>query len=247
MLWALLNFSRFNKVGSGRIALQELLHATELFGGIDENAIAELVSIGRTDSVKKGEILFRRGDPGDRLALVLEGRFRVSNATAQGREVVLSFINVGELAGEISILDGVARSSDVTAMVPSNVFLLERSQFISVLQNNDEAYLHIVKVLCRKIRESAHILESNTSELLSRACAGLVRLGDLHGKQLDYGVLIDIAIPQKDLGAYLNMTRANANRQLSYLRDEGLVTIEDNKIILLDSDGLVDLAEMDDD
>ncbi|MEZ5914210.1 MAG: Crp/Fnr family transcriptional regulator [Parvularculaceae bacterium] len=226
--------------------LARLLSSTALFSGFEDALIAQLASAARLKSIKKNEVVFRRGDSADSFALVVSGKVKASNATAQGKEVVLSFVGPGALVGEIAVLDGQSRSSDVIAVEATEMLVVDRAQLFSSLQGNDSAYLHIIRSLCGKIRESALIIEANTADLLSRACAGLLRLGELHGKRLEYGLMIDMVVPQKDLGAYLNMTRANANRQISYLRDEGLITFEDGRLILLDEAGLLELSETSD-
>lgn len=218
---------------------------TPLFANASPDVVAALTRSGRVRRLKRGEVLFRRGEIGDYFALLLAGRLRVSNATAAGRDVVLSFIAPGSLAGEIAALDGSERSADVVALEMSDVFVLDRQSLLRAIKGDDEAYLQIIRILTGKVREASAILEANTAELLARACAGLIRLVKLHGKAVEFGSMIDLSIPQKDLGAYLNMTRENANRQLAFLRDEGLITIEESKIIVLDQGGLEDLANED--
>jgi CRP-like cAMP-binding protein len=231
------------KMETRRDRVAQALSGTPLFAEASTELMNALTVAGRIQQLKRGEVLFQRGEPSDQLALLLSGKLRVSNATSAGREIVLSFIAPGGLAGEIAALDGLARTADVSALEPSEVFLLSSRSLLQALKGDDAAYLQIIRALCGKIRETSASLETNTGELLNRAAAGLLRLGGLHGKRLDFGLLIDLVIPQKDLGAYLNMTRENANRQLGHLRDEGLITIEESKIILLDELELSHLAE----
>ena len=63
-----------------------------------------------------GEMLFARGDPGNEIYLVVEGRIRISVLSSDGRELSFAHAVPGDVFGEIAALDGSPRSADATAI-----------------------------------------------------------------------------------------------------------------------------------
>ena len=70
----------------------------------------------RERQLAAGELLCGRGDPGDHLFVVIEGRLRVSVVTSEGRELSMRIVSEGEMVGEIAVFDGGARTTDITAI-----------------------------------------------------------------------------------------------------------------------------------
>lgn len=228
-------------------ALAARLGAGALFADVAPPVLTALLEKGRKRQLGRSETLYHRGDPGGELAIVAAGALKARNVTSAGREIVYGFFAAGAIIGEIAVLDGGARASDVVALEASEVVLLGQRDCLDVLTAHPNAMLGIIQLLCAKLRDASAGLEEGGLELTARAAAGLLRLSTLHGRQLSYGAQIDLAISQRDLGAYLGMSRENANRQLSFFRDEGYITIEENRVIILNADALAEIAETDPD
>lgn len=90
---------------------------------VDRAAVDALVSTLR---VPAGTTVFRRGEPGDAMYVVADGRFRVTGTTPGGAEVTLGEIGPGEWTGEMAILTGQPRSATLTAMEDGALVRLPR-------------------------------------------------------------------------------------------------------------------------
>ncbi len=90
---------------------------------VDRAAVDALVSTLR---VPAGTTVFRRGEPGDAMYVVADGRFRVTGTTPAGAEVTLGEIGPGEWTGEMAILTGQPRSATLTAMEDGALVRLPR-------------------------------------------------------------------------------------------------------------------------
>ena len=71
-----------------------------------------MVSHAVIRKVKTGAVLFRKGDPGTTLYVVLSGAVRISAPSRQGQDAIFNLIPSGEIFGEIALLDGGARTAD---------------------------------------------------------------------------------------------------------------------------------------
>ena len=64
------------------------LTQSPLFRNLDETERAQILMIGQVRQVKAGEVLFKEGDAGDGLFIVLKGSIRISKHGATGEEAL---------------------------------------------------------------------------------------------------------------------------------------------------------------
>ena len=78
----------------------------------------ELSRLGTEMRLSTGTVLWREGDPGDSMALVVEGTLEVVYEPPDGEPVVLRTLEAGAVVGELASTDGRARSATVRALTP---------------------------------------------------------------------------------------------------------------------------------
>src|SRR5262245_40799984 len=96
--------------------VRAFLRATELFGRLDEVALAKVAESLEWDQIDGGETLFRQGERGEALYIVVSGRLRVTVAREDGSEWVVREVGRGENVGELSVLTEEPRSATVSAV-----------------------------------------------------------------------------------------------------------------------------------
>src|SRR5205807_10141421 len=92
--------------------LLSFLKSHTFFGGLPDAALDGLIRRGHIRKFSKGDAIFRRGDPGDSLMVMVSGRIKIANVNADAKEVVLNFLEPGDINGEIAVLDGNERSAN---------------------------------------------------------------------------------------------------------------------------------------
>ncbi len=110
--------------------------------------------------MRRGETLFRRGDPGTGLLLVVRGRIRISVPSSEGRDGVLNLVRAGEVVGEIALLDGHPRTADAIAETDGEVMLLERRDLLHLIEENGALALGLMEVLCEQLRQTSAQVEA---------------------------------------------------------------------------------------
>ena len=228
---------------AGRQSLSHsVLKSRSVLGGLPDDAIETLVARARHVRFAKRETLYRPGDEGDSLMVILPGRVKISNVTDDAREVVLNFLGPGDLNGEIAVLDGKGRSADATALEPTEAAVIYRRDLLAVLERHPAALLGIVAELAGKLRMTSAMVEHGLLQMSAKAARGLLRLAEMHGKEADGGTHLDIKLSQKDLGSYLGLSRENTSRELGRLREAGLIRSDGGEIVIVDRQGLEDWA-----
>lgn len=216
----------------------DVLGTTELFGGLDDDALAQLGAASRSRSYGKGQYIWYQGDPGDSLLVVCEGLVKVVFASEAGAETVLVTLGDGEVVGEIALLDGAARSASVVAVEPTTGLLLTRTTVLDVMARHPvvlDAMLRSVGKLVRRLTEQAGDLVF--LDLGGRLAKLLLRLaGD--PSHAPGGIVLDTGLSQSDLAAMVGASRPAVNRVLQSFVARGLIGIDGQVIVLHNVAGL---------
>lgn len=115
---------------------QQLVHALRpvtLFAGLSEGQLEQLVTNTRLQRFTAGETLVREGEPGDSLFIIRGGQVNVYVAHADSGQVLVAQRNSGEYFGEMSLLTGAPRTASVVAAVDTEVIILDKHAFTTVL------------------------------------------------------------------------------------------------------------------
>ncbi|MFN9907193.1 MAG: cyclic nucleotide-binding domain-containing protein, partial [bacterium] len=80
-----------------------------------------------------GQLLFRRRDPADAWYGILQGAIRIGAASAEGRELTLTYLEPGAWFGEISLFDGEPRTHDGQAQGDTVLLRVARADFEALL------------------------------------------------------------------------------------------------------------------
>jgi CRP-like cAMP-binding protein len=215
-----------------------------MFEDLDGPTLEQIAARAVRRDWTAGSTIFRRGEPGDYLVALAEGRVRLSLGTAQGRELVLRHAEPGELLGEMALFDAEPRSADAVAAGPTAGFVLHRTAFQEIAGRNPALMVAVSAYLCRRLRDTTDQLESialyNLEARLARFL--LFTLRQIHGEDMPDAASLRLELSQSDLAAVLGATRSKVNQVLQTLRDSGVVTRE-GSVMVCDVAALRDLAE----
>jgi len=100
---------------------EEVVRRAALFTALDDASAATLRESMSAVKVAKGQILFKEGDAGDRLFVVVEGKLKLGTSSGDGRENLLSILGPGDMFGELSLFDPGPRTATATAVVDSRL------------------------------------------------------------------------------------------------------------------------------
>jgi CRP/FNR family transcriptional regulator, cyclic AMP receptor protein len=219
------------------------LRNASFLGGLPEPLLDQLAQRARVTTYAKGQTIYRRGDAGDTMMVILSGRVKITNVTAEAREVILNFLGPRDINGEIAVLDGGARTANAVALEETQALVIYRRDLLPALMADPTTMMEVITLLCDKLRAASQIIEDSSLQMQGRTASGLLRLADQHGRVTAAGVMIDLKLSQREIGSYLGLSRENVSRQLKELREAGLVMVEDQTLIIPDLDALKVRAE----
>ncbi len=107
---------------------------TPLFKNVREDAVGGLLGHFEERDVAEGEEVFRQGDPGEALIVILSGRFDLLRHGTVG-EVHLATLEPGAVLGQVSLIDGGPRSATLRAREPARIATMDRATFEPLWQS----------------------------------------------------------------------------------------------------------------
>jgi CRP-like cAMP-binding protein len=144
--------------------ITELLRNVSIFRDLDSGELTRVAEVCREQEFVSGEYIFREGESGNRLYLIVEGEVRISREVPGSGEEALAVLKPGSLFGEMAVFDRSERSTDAISHGGTKVITIVRSDFELLLDfNRDVAY----KVLWSVVRLQSGRLRSTNDSLKS--------------------------------------------------------------------------------
>jgi CRP-like cAMP-binding protein len=228
-----------------RMDRRQLLASLDLFAHLVPREAEELLAVTTTRKLDARDTLFRKGDPGDQLFAVVEGRLKAVSSGADGREIVFGLMEPGETIGEISILDSQPRSASVVALEPTVLLCLHRRDLLPFLERNPKVTIRIAGLLAGRLRRlSEHVEDASFLTLASRLAKKLLRLKESFGRSTPEGVRIELRLPQQEIGELVGTSRESINKQLRSWAQQDLVRFEGGYLTILDVRALEAIAKL---
>jgi CRP/FNR family cyclic AMP-dependent transcriptional regulator len=219
-------------------ALQTVLKMIPLFASFSEADLRNLADLLRWKGIAKGEILFRQGDEGTALYVIMQGRIKIS-LSKRMEKMTLAVLGQGEFLGEMALLDDQPRSADAVALEESHLYALNRKDFLSFLFNNDKAVHAILRSLSARLRKTDDLLaEMCFLSLSARLAKKLAELAEsqVHDEKSCREPILKIS--QQELGDILGVSRESINKELKILRNKGILSTSRNFIRIYDLESL---------
>jgi predicted acylesterase/phospholipase RssA/CRP-like cAMP-binding protein len=156
---------------------EAFLAGIPLFGSLDETTRLELARQLEPVHVAAGRVIFRQGDTGEGLFLVVSGRLRVSVA-ADGAERVLYDVGRGAIVGELALLTDRPRAATIHAVRDSDLLLLRVSSFRALFERSPALLTGMMRLLADRLLTVDRLLMADrpapppAARTIAVACAG---------------------------------------------------------------------------
>ncbi|MDI9569448.1 MAG: Crp/Fnr family transcriptional regulator [Pseudomonadota bacterium] len=224
---------------------ESLIKKVPLFKNLQPDGCRRVAAVLRSQVLKKGEALFRRGDEGAALFLIEFGRVKVTRQSALGDEVILAILSRGDFLGEMALLDGKPRSADVIALETTRVHILCRRDFIAFVMKNESAVKTVLAALSERLRKANDFLEDSLFlDVSARLAKKLVELAEQQQRQQQQNrgaaaeQPVELCLTQRELAATIGAKRESVNKAIKGWREEGYLQTTPSKIIIKDLEAL---------
>jgi CRP-like cAMP-binding protein len=218
---------------------EEVVRRAPLFTALDEAAALSLRASMDTVKIAKGSILFKEGDDGEHLYVIVDGKLKLGTSSGDGRENLLSILGPGEMFGELSLFDPGPRTSTATAVTDAKLLSLSHEKVIPWLKQNPEVSLQLLTRLSQRLRRTNEAVGDLVfSDVPGRVAKALIDLGDRFGKTTPEGLLVNHDLTQEELAQLVGASRETVNKALADFAGRGWLKLDGRSVLITDLERL---------
>ena len=140
-------------------------------------SFSELGALGRELRLDPGAELWKEGDPGDHVVLLVEGRLEVVHQTPDGEEITIRHLYPGAVAGEMAALDGQTRSATVRAHGAARVLMIPAGRFREFLRSRPDLLEQLFWLQVERVRSLTWRVSRTHHKAITDPLTGLYNYG----------------------------------------------------------------------
>lgn len=214
------------------------LRNVPIFAELEDKDLQRIAKLGTRQKYKKGNIVVLEQESGAALFVIIAGKVKVVRMDEDGKEVILSMFGPGEFFGEMSLLDGMARSASVVATVKSELFMIHRRDFLELLHEYPSVAIALLAELAMRLRKADMQIKSlSLKDAAGRVANVLLMLADDLGVFRKGKVEVEDLPLQQDIANMAGTSRETVSRMLHQFIRDGKVQLKGNKLIINDFEG----------
>jgi CRP/FNR family cyclic AMP-dependent transcriptional regulator len=183
-----------------------------------------------------GTVLFHEGESGREMFVIQSGKIKISKRVRE-EEQTLATLGPGEFFGEMAILNNKPRSATATVLEESKVLVIDPKTFESMIKNNTEIAVRMIKKLAGRLQEADDQIESlMIKDANSRVVHTLTRMAESTGKTVEGG--IKVSINMEGLATKSGLELAQVQEVLSKIEKANIIQTAPDGIVISNVDKL---------
>lgn len=220
----------------GAASIHEALRRLPLFAEFPEEQLQWFAAQTLLQRYRRGDVIFTRGDRGDRAFVILAGTVDLVLESADGRELILSRLGPGEHFGEMALVDGGTRSATARAAAPVQLVVMLRDTLMRALAEEPDLSWYMIRSLVQRLRAADEKLEAFAYlDAEGRVARVLLRLSNEGA---------EIHASHEEISHMAAVSRQTATRILGEWEQEDYVSLARRGITVTDRGALQTLAQL---
>lgn len=153
-----------------------------------------------------------------------KGKIKIHRANEAGKELITELHKEGDFFGSVSLLQNEKYTSTATALEESEIFIIPKDDFFSLLYKNAEVARKFIEILSNNLLENEkELVKLAYNSVRKRVAEALVKLSDKYKKEIDQKFSMNVS--REDLANLVTATET-VIRTLSDFKDESLIDIK---------------------
>ncbi|WP_108398978.1 Crp/Fnr family transcriptional regulator [Devosia submarina] len=186
-------------------------------------------------SFAAGATVSEQGDVATYFFVLLDGRLRVTQVTAESQQVIVRIVNPGDLFGIAKALQRTDYPGTATAVSDSVVLSWPMARWSDFMGNYPSMAMSAMQTMGTRLQEAqARMRELATEEVERRVAHAVLRLGEQSGREEAGGIRIDFPVSKQDIAEMTGTTLHTVSRILTAWEHAGLVVGGQQKLLLKD-------------
>jgi CRP-like cAMP-binding protein/FixJ family two-component response regulator len=217
--------------------------ASALQAFIDEaRGYENLLDLSHEQGVRKlkaKEPLYNEGSFPRQIYLVEKGHIKLFRSSEDGRELIVKIAGPGDFIGYMAVLNNIPFTTSAVALEDAEVYYIPREDFLNLLHKNHDVAANMIKLLASNLAEhEENLMRIAYHSVRKRVAEALLHLDEKYKVE---GKSQPIPLMRQDLAQLIGTAKETLIRTVSDFKEEGLVRVQDNAILILDAERLRNL------
>ena len=214
-----------------------------LFAEMPALELEQLLMSGSVRQIYTGQKVFRQGQLAEEFFLLIHGRLKVTQTTAEGRHILVRVVHPGDLFGFAPALQRHDYPGTSVAAAKSLILCWPNAVWTSMIETNARLATNAMKAIGQRLQEAhARIRELSTENVERRLAHAILRLAEQAGRDDGNGIRLDLIFTRLDLAALTSTTQHSVSRLLNAWESQGIVAGGRQKLRVLDKARLQAIA-----
>ena len=231
-------------VGTANRLDRSLLYDAPAFSGLSGTELDDVLGGAVARRYVKGATVFEQGAAAGHFFVLIDGRLKVVQLTTAGDQIVVRFVNPGELFGIAAAIGRDDYPATALATVESVALAWEMQAWPALVARYPAIARNALRTVGERLQEShTRIREMATERIERRVAHALLRLAQQAGQRTDAGVAIGFPITRQDIAEMTATTLHTVSRIMSSWEQDGIVEGGRQRVVIRDPHALVRIAE----
>lgn len=218
------------------------LRACRLWHTASDDAIDRLAAVATVVSAPRGTTLATEGDPADTLGVIVAGRARVFHLQADGRSITYETVDSGGPLSAVTALAGGRYPVNIDAATPVTVAWLPRESLFDLMAAEPSVSRTMIADLASRVVNLTSVVQTLALDVPSRLARYLFQRSLAVGEATTEGLRVSLGMPKSELAASLGTVPETLSRALGRLRDDGILEVRSNDVLIFDVGALARLG-----
>lgn len=211
---------------------------------LDERECQRFLGHGRERRFEESAYLFHQGERAELFYIVLEGRVKLTQVTAEGDQVILHIFGPGGGIGIIVALGEMDYPATAEALEACTLLSWDRETTHRLMLEIPQLALNGMELIAKRFSDiQSRYRELATKRVEQRIASTLLRLVRQFGRRQEQGVLIDMSLSRQDLAELTGTNFYNVSRILRKWEQDDIVTLGRMRVVIKKAHHLVLIAE----
>ncbi|HEY3215955.1 MAG TPA: Crp/Fnr family transcriptional regulator [Candidatus Eisenbacteria bacterium] len=203
-----------------------------MFRGLSRDDQARLVALATLRDYRRGESLWRAGDPAEHLTVIVRGRVKIVRHAESG-DVILEIFGAGEPVGAIAVYNYIPYPASAICLEEVTLLTLPRRDYFELLDRHPDFARAVIRELTKLVIALTRKLEEMRGQRVDARIGQLfLSLADRMGRKTDEGIEIPLELSRQEVADLVGTTVESAIRVLSRWGREGVLVSGQKRFLI---------------
>jgi CRP/FNR family transcriptional regulator, polysaccharide utilization system transcription regulator len=189
--------------------------------------------------IKKRDMVYIEGQQQSEMFYVKTGQIKTYKTNQDGKDLTLAFYNPGNFFGYVSLLENSTSSESAIATEETELYTIPKQDFLTMIYTNREIARKFIKMLANNLHEAEErLLQLAYQSVRQKVAGALLKIYRQYAPTKSHRL---ITISRKDLSTMIGTATESLNRTLADFKEEGLIDVKEDGIVILNSRTIADM------